>query len=287
MSERLETNHSGTETKEITEFDKNILEQVLNVWGSIWDGICWPVAYKTGRNSEVDPRWLRQKIINFVNWNHKLLTKYGIGDSKDYSYDIFSDFQTYLTKLFEIFKDYGEFDWLTGDYKRSPMVRKLVEWMLELNGKFYDAYSDLKKSGFSEKLDQVKHLWMIVYRPLIQLVNKEIDALLVNQDEEAFKAWLKQSYIWEQIKWLKYGENFSESYSLLKEKQQELLNQLSELEECFDESGNLKKEAKIPDLHGLEIILDDKPEADKEELRVGVREKITKCLGWLKKVRRV
>jgi hypothetical protein len=78
---------------------------------------------------------------------------------------------------------------------------------------------------------------------------------------------------------VKYGEDFSRSYSILKAKQEELLNQLAGLKGCFDKSGDLKWEAEIPDLCDLEIILHDKSKVNEKQVKSGTRGKLTKCLG--------
>ena len=160
---------------------------------------------------------------------------------------------------------------------------------VEYNYAFYHKETEEEKEiskKYKQKMDQVKHLWIIVYRPLIKLVNRELDALLSNQYEESFEAWLKRSYIWEHIKWVEQGKKFPRSYSILKDKQEKLLSQLQELEECFDEAGNLKNDAKIPsldDIRILEITKDDKRTYNEEQLKAIVQKTLARCLDWIKK----
>ncbi len=142
-----------------------------------------------------------------------------------------------------------------------------------------------RREEYEQKIDQVKHLWIGIYHFLMQLMDKELGALLANEDEESFRNWLKTSYIWERVKWVEYWENFSRSHSILKEKHEEILKQLSKLKECFDEKGNLKDGTKIPtldDIRILEITKGDKRKYNNKQRKTDFREKIGRLLSWKK-----
>ena len=161
----------------------------------------------------------------------------------------------------------------------NSSIDKVVDYHNYNNIFYYDETEEEKEIGekYKEKIEQVKYLWVSIYRFLIQLVNKELDTLLANQNEESFKTGLKKSYIWEHIKWVEYGKNFPRSYSILQDKQKKLLNRLSQLEECFDEVWDLKKEAKIPDLDDIKDL--DISKEDKSNYNIDQRKaKIARCL---------
>ena len=268
MDERFERNSSSEETKEITKLDENILEQVLDIWKSMYNNIFWQIAYKTDRKPWVDPRWLHQKTLNFVNQNDDLLRKHREHNFKDYYDTLFSDFQKYLTRFLEIFEDYGNFGWLTRDYRHSRMVRMLVEWIFKLNKEFNNLYKWLEKHNkfangsieqysyspgfgisdenhayintelmgrinrvYDKNMAKIREVWMVIYRPLLELVKKELETLIEENWEEGFKAWLNDSYIWNFIE-VESGKNFSRSYSILNDKLRTLGEDLANIQDA-------------------------------------------------------
>ena len=265
MEEKFERNSSTEETKEITKLDENILEQVLDIWESMFNNIFWQIVYETDRKPRVDPKWLHQKTLDFVNQNDDLLRKHKEHNFKDYYDTLFSDFQEYLTRFLEIFKDYGNFDWLTRDYRYSHMVRGLVEWMLKLNKEFNNLYRQLKRDNsfanastvqylpgfgiwdencayintehgdrinsiYDKNMAKIREVWMVVYRPLLELVKKELETLIKENWEEGFKTWLNNSYIWNFIE-VESGKNFSRSYSILNDKLRRLEEDLANIQD--------------------------------------------------------
>lgn len=298
-------------------------DEVLKISKSVYTHIFGPINERKKGNWELEK--IDCDLINDFNNGignayHNVMHPYedwGMNGKFD---EFFIDFKNQLELICEKIKFYTNDE----QYRNSEFVPQLADGMFKLNGEFYNLYNNLEKSEwlemfsiglrdtlqykiddntwgynyysetegkqiiekYKQKMDQVKHLWIIVYRPLIQLVNRELDALLSNQDEEGFKAWLKRSYIWEHIKWVEQGKKFPRSYSILKDKQEKLLSQLQELEECFDEAGNLKDDAKIPSLDGirkLEITKGDKRTYNGEQLKATVQKKLAKCLDWIKK----
>jgi hypothetical protein len=101
------------------------------------------------------------------------------------------DFKNQLELLCKKIKHYIDDE----QYRESQPAHKLVDGMFELNGEFYNLYNSLEQSESPERLNRVKSLWISVYSFLIQLVTKELDVLLIKQDEETFKNKLERSYI--------------------------------------------------------------------------------------------
>lgn len=256
-------------------------------------------------------------VEDFGNSYNNTMNPYENGNIDQRFGEFYADFKKQLDLLCERVERYINDE----QYRESRFVHMIVEGLFKLNEEFYNLNEILKKDGYNErlmdvmlqssinndemgqihtfpyieteqgkkrreeyeqKIDQVKRLWIGIYHFLMQLMDKELGALLANEDEESFRNWLKTSYIWEQVKWVEYWENFSRSHSILKHKHEEILKQLSELKKCFDEKGNLKDEAKIPALDDISILKISK--GDRRKYNKGkMKERFTRLIRWMQK----
>lgn len=259
-------------------------------------------------------------VEDFGNSYNNTMTPYENGNIDQRFSEFYADFKKQLDLLCERVYCYTNDE----QYRESRFVHMIVEGLFKLNEEFYNLYKTLeqdeywerlmnvmlyssvnndemgqinafpyieteqwkkRREEYEQKIDQVRHLWIGIYHFLMQLMDKELGALLANEDEKSFRNWLKTSYIWERIKWVEYWENFSRSYSILKDKHEEILKQLSKLKECFDEKGNLKDSTKIPtldDIRILEITKGDKRKYNNKQRKTDFREKIGRLLSWKK-----
>ena len=227
---------------------------------------------------------LRWKLMRLWNKYQQILSYYQkvhtLGE-EDFN-ECFWCVQSFLVEL-------GEILWnIINDVEKwdNKMVDRFIDKMFGLNGAFsrlcrnikeqeywasyvssgidddfdYNAFS---KSGWFDDIfrwyraykETNKRLWINVYRPLLELVNKELEILLgwisekrMILSKEDFMSKSEKLFIMKYLN-IKSYKDFCNKYDVLKDKQKELFDLEQMVDECFGEDGKLKPGVKFDNLH--------------------------------------
>ena len=190
--------------------------------------------------------------------------------------------QKFLIELGKIFDEMV----VPGSKWKNPIVDWFVKEMFRLNDSFYGLNRDIKEQtpsgislndwsyddhdyiarfSFAEMYETIirdldalkesnKHLWIILYYPLLKLMDEEFKKLLGALEEkkipteEEFKEWSKNLFIVDFFN-IKTYEDFCINYNYLKKKQKELFDMKQQVEKYFDENWDLKSDVNFGALH--------------------------------------
>lgn len=264
------------------------LEDVLNICDGFYSNLTDLIMIRD-ENVEKGKDSLRRKLKWFGNKYQKILNYH---KEKNYKTEksfgeCYACVQNFLVELGDILAD------VIGKTKRgeNQLVDEFVEKMFELN----DAFCELNRTidshenaayhvslvlnwdvDYNENYDATykaifdkyrlqksmnKRLWINVYRPLLELVDKELEALLGKSWEETkpltekdFRKVSKDLFIMDYLNVRSY-KDFCKKYNVLKDKQITLSKLKQRIDRKFEEKWNSKPEENVEGLHMKDLQL--------------------------------
>lgn len=260
------------------------MEDVLNICDGFYSNLTDLIMIRD-ESVEKGENSLRRKLKWFGNKYQKILNfhKEKNYETKKNFDECYASVQNFLVELGGILADLIE----KTKKGENQLVDEFVEKMFELN----DAFCELNRtidshenaayhvslglnwdSDYNVNYDTLemynavfgkyrlqknmnKCLWINVYRPLLELVDKELEALLGKSWEESkplsekdFREVSNDLFIMDYLNIRSY-KDFCKKYNVLKDKQRTLSKLKQKIDKRFDEKWNSKSEVDVEGLH--------------------------------------